>query len=88
MKDNIIKVCGERGDSHAEEISSRITGAITYLYAADTRYHQTCFTSFVSSINISAAVKSKSKQQQPDHVNLTFGYVISLIQIQLNFGIL
>ena len=49
MKDNLIKVCGQRGDSHAEEVSSRITGAITDLYAADARYHQTCFTTFVSS---------------------------------------
>ena len=33
MKDNLIKVCGQRGDSHAEEVSSRITGAIIDLYA-------------------------------------------------------
>ena len=44
MKDNLIKVCGQRGDYHAEEASSRITGAIIDLYAADARYHQTCFT--------------------------------------------
>ena len=42
--------------------------------------HLTEFTSFVSSQNISAAVKSTSKQQKPDHVNLEFGCVISLIK--------
>ena len=42
------------------------------------RYHQTCFTSFVSSRNISAAVKSTSKQQNP--VNLAFSCVISLLK--------
>ena len=78
MKDNLIKVCGQRGDSHAEEVSSKITGAIADLYAADTQYHQTYFTSFVSSQNISTAVKSTSKQQKPDHVNLAFSCVISL----------
>ena len=62
MKDNLIKVCGQRGDSHAEEVSSRITGAIIDLYATDARYHQTCFTSFVSSRNISTDVESTSKQ--------------------------
>ena len=36
MKDNLIKVCGQMGHSHAEEISSRITGEITDIYA-------TCF---------------------------------------------
>ena len=40
MKDNLIKVCGQRGDSRAEEVSSRITGAIINMYAADARYHQ------------------------------------------------
>ena len=80
MNDNVIKVCGQRGDSHDEEVSSRISGAITDLYAADARYHQTCFTSFVSSQNISAAVKSTSKQKKPDPVNLTFSCVISLLK--------
>ena len=54
MKVNLIKVCVQRGDSHEEEILSRIPGAITDLYAAGTRYHQTCFTSFVSSRNQSS----------------------------------
>ena len=80
MKDNLIKVCGQRGDSHEEEVSSRITGEITDLYTSDARYHQTCFTSFVSSRNISAAVKSTSKQQKPVHVNLAFSGVISLLK--------
>ena len=43
MKDNLIKVCGQRGDSHAEEVSSRITVAITYLYAADAHVLQVLF---------------------------------------------
>ena len=76
MKDNLIKVCTQRGDSHAEEVSSRITDAIKDLYAADARYHQTCCTTFVSSRNISAAVESTAKQQKPDPVN--FSCVISL----------
>ena len=42
MKDKLIKVCGQRGDSHAEEVSPRITDAITDLYAADARFHRTC----------------------------------------------
>ena len=83
MKDNLIKVCGQRGDSHEESVSSRITGAITDLYAADAQYHQTCFTSFVSWRNISAAVKSKSKQQKPDPVNFAFSCVISLLKSDL-----
>ena len=78
MKDNLIKVCGQRSDSHAEEVSSRITEAIIDLYAADARYHQTCFTTFVSSHNISAAVESAAKQQKLDPVN--FSCVISLLK--------
>ena len=80
MKDNHIKVCGLRGYSYAEEVSSRITGAITDLYATDARYHQTSFASFVSSRYISAAVKSTTKQQKPDPVNLAFSCVISLLK--------
>ena len=72
---DLIKVCGQRGDSHEEE-SSRITGAVTDLCAADAQYHQTCFTSLVSSRNISAAVKSTSKQKKSDPVNLAFSCVI------------
>ena len=34
---------------------------------------------FVFITNISAAVKSTSKQQNPDHVNLAFSCVISLL---------
>ena len=49
MQDTLIKVCGQRGGSYAEEVSSRITGAITDQYAADAQYHQTCFITFVSS---------------------------------------
>ena len=75
MKDILIKVCG-----HAEKVFSRITSAITDLYAADARYHQTCFTSFVSSRNISAAVKSTSTLKKPDPVNLAFSCVISLLK--------
>ena len=37
MKDNIIKVCEQRGDSHAVEVSSIIIGVITDLDAADAR---------------------------------------------------
>ena len=47
---------------------------------ADARYHQSCFTSFVSSRNIAAAAKSTAKQQKPDHVNLAFSCVISLLK--------
>ena len=79
MHDNLIKVCGQRGDSHAEEVSSRITGAITNLYAADARYHQTCLTTFVSSRNISAAVESTSKQQTPDPVNLALSSLLYMM---------
>ena len=85
MKDNLIKVYGQ-GNSHEEEVSSRITGAITDLYAADALYHQLCFTSFVSSRFISVAVKSTSKQQKPDPVNLAFSCLISLLKSY--FGIL
>ena len=80
MKYNLIKVCGQRGSPHAEEVSSSITGAITDIYAAYARYNQTCYTSFVSSRNISAAAKSTSKQQKPDPVNLAFSCVISLLK--------
>ena len=80
IKDNLIKVCEQRGDSHAVEVSSRITCAITDLHAADARYHQTCFTTFVSSRNIAAAVASTSKQQKPDPVNLAFSCVIRLLK--------
>ena len=78
MKDNPIKVCGQKGDYHAKEISSRITDTIIDLYAADAQYHQTCFTTFVSSRNISAAVKSTAKQNKPDPVH--FSCVISLLK--------
>ena len=75
MKDNLINVCGQRSASHVEEVSSRITGAITDQYAANARYHQKCFTSFVSSRNISASVKSTSKQQKPDPGKFAFSCV-------------
>ena len=78
MKDRLIKVCGQRGDSHAEEVSSIITDAIIDLYAADARYHQTCFTTFVSSRTISVAVESTTKQQKPNPVN--FSCFISLLK--------
>ena len=80
MKDNLIKVYGQRDESHAGEVSSRITDEKIDLYAAETRYHQTCFTTFVSSRNISAAVESTAKQQKPDPVNLTVSCVISLLK--------
>ena len=80
MKDNSIKVCGQRGDSHAGEVSSSNTFAIIDLYAADARYHLTCFTTFVSSRNISAAVESTETQQKPDPVKLAFSCVISLLK--------
>ena len=79
MKDNLIKVCGQSGDSHAEEVLSRITGAITDLYAAGARYHHTSFTTFVSSRNISAAVESTSKQHKPDPVNLAFSSLLYMM---------
>ena len=74
MKDNLIKVCGHRGGSHAEEVSSRITD----IYAADTRYHQ-MFSKFCFITKFSTAVKSTSKQNKPDPVNLAFSCVISLL---------
>ena len=59
MKDYLIKVCGQRGNPHAEEV---------------------CFTGFVQSQNISAAVKSTSNQQKHDPVNIAFSCVISLLK--------
>ena len=47
MKDNLINVCGQRGDSHEEEVSSRITGAITDIYGrciiSSNMFHKFCF---------------------------------------------
>ena len=62
--------------TNTEEVSSRITGAITDLHVADSLYHQTCYTTFVSSRNIATPVASISKLQKPDHIYLSCSCVV------------
>ena len=80
MKDNLFKVCGQRGDSHAEEVSSRITCAIIDLYAQMHDITKDVLQVLFNHEILSTAVESTSKQYKPDPVNLAFSCVISLLK--------
>lgn len=55
FKESILKVCDQRKDNVAEQVRSRVEGALSDLPAADARYHVDCMTNFMSANSIPAA---------------------------------
>ena len=70
-------MCEQRGDSHAVEVFSIITGAITCSRCTipSTMFHNFCFITKYRS-----CCRLHIKAVEPDPVNLAFSCVISLIK--------
>ena len=60
FKKAILDVCNHRNDGQANDIRIRIHGAISDLHAADVIHHKGCYTLFIASCSLSAAVNKSS----------------------------
>ena len=57
LKQEILEKCDERNDPWASQVRVRAAGAVSYLHAADARYHKSCRSKFMPPKSTSAAVK-------------------------------
>lgn len=64
MKEEILDKCDERNEIWASEVRARISGAVSDLHAADTRYHVDCRTKFMSPKSKTAAIKATHSTQE------------------------
>lgn len=73
FKQNILDVCDLRNDVLAEDVRTRVHGAVADLHAADAQYHDDCYKDFVSTRSINAAYrKSTSSQPMDEDVDAAF----------------
>ncbi|CAH1798185.1 unnamed protein product, partial [Owenia fusiformis] len=61
LKERILETCRKRSDDQARLVEIRVSGAVSDLHAADARYHGKCYSSFLGTRNVSAAVSGASK---------------------------
>ncbi|KAK2139556.1 hypothetical protein LSH36_1717g00002 [Paralvinella palmiformis] len=80
FKQAILDVCNHRNDAQARDVRIRIQGAISDMQAADAIYHKECYTLFIASRTISAAVNKSSCSSNKSGVSDTaFQMVVDVI---------